>query len=314
MSTKTQHTIILNVLEHAQNRMTAKQIWDNINPADQGFFAGGVRDVSAALCCLRDKKHTVENGDPDTINGVDIQTYQLKKLRNKDHTQRTTNIADTQPEPKKVYTAADCAELLVYKSFFDQVAAKFNATTPTEALSCFNAYYVAFENRSEVLALLNCQTMMDVHDKITHLQTALDQLNKDLDQERQLNCEKITALENEIATKEKTIDLFQQDIGSLKDILNAGGVNFNQDDIIHTLEQSGFLVLNPNKTDDIDPGFIQIITTIRNATQALAIPAITHKTQTINLLHKLAQVPLDIDNQQLLSGILTIVAELPEAA
>ena len=115
--------------------LTSKEIYNELEPADQGLFVGGVDGVMKSI----NKLHTrgiVVNGNSDIVNGRVVKTW---RLRNEVSTNQS--VVDTVAEAVEVKTveAVEAEPVKIYQTeaereYFDGFAYPKDSTTSVEAL------------------------------------------------------------------------------------------------------------------------------------------------------------------------------------
>lgn len=75
--------------------LNSREIYDAMEPDEQGFFAGGVDAVGKFLYAMRDKG-LIENGISDIVNGRTVLTWKLKDAQISQKTEANETAADIQ--------------------------------------------------------------------------------------------------------------------------------------------------------------------------------------------------------------------------
>lgn len=113
--------------------LTSREIYNELEPADQGLFVGGVDGVMKSI----NKLHTrgiVVNGNSEIVNGRVVKTWRLRNNEVSSHQPVVDAVAETvetiapEPEPVKIYSTE--AE----REYFDGFAYPKDSTNSVEAL------------------------------------------------------------------------------------------------------------------------------------------------------------------------------------
>lgn len=112
--------------------LTSREIYNDLEPADQGLFVGGVDGVMKSI----NKLHTrgiVVNGNSEIVNGRVVKTWRLRNEVSS-HQPVVDAVAETveaiAPEPAPVKTYSTEAE----REYFDGFAYPKDSTNSVEAL------------------------------------------------------------------------------------------------------------------------------------------------------------------------------------
>lgn len=112
--------------------LTSKEIYNDLEPADQGLFVGGVDGVMKSI----NKLHTrgiVVNGNSEIVNGRVVKTWRLRNEVSShqpvvDAVAETVEAIAPEPEPVKIYpTEAE-------REYFDGFAYPKDSTNSFESL------------------------------------------------------------------------------------------------------------------------------------------------------------------------------------
>lgn len=112
--------------------LTSKEIYNDLEPADQGLFVGGVDGVMKSI----NKLHTrgiVVNGNSEIVNGRVVKTWRLRNEVSShkpvvDAVAETVEAIAPEPEPVKIYpTEAE-------REYFDGFAYPKDSTNSVESL------------------------------------------------------------------------------------------------------------------------------------------------------------------------------------
>ena len=112
--------------------LTSKEIYNDLEPADQGLFVGGVDGVMKSI----NKLHTrgiVVNGNSEIVNGRVVKTWRLRNEVSShqpvvDAVAEAVEAIAPEPEPVKIYpTEAE-------REYFDGFAYPKDSTNSVEAL------------------------------------------------------------------------------------------------------------------------------------------------------------------------------------
>ena len=129
-----QKDIIINILKSyvkCGEELTAREIFQDMEPSEQGAFTNGHDQVSKVLCMLRDAG-LVENGISNIVNGRSILTWKLSKHAQQPIQAVALDVADrpqsAQQNPETTLETVDA------EAYFAEVALREQSQVQTQAI------------------------------------------------------------------------------------------------------------------------------------------------------------------------------------